>query len=64
MICPQPQCKAWTRVLETRHKYDNEVYRRYECSNGHRFSTMERIKEKKDTNRLVSDQCPGSENEV
>ena len=28
MICPQPQCKAWTRVLETRHKYDNEVYRR------------------------------------
>ena len=44
MICNQPQCKAWTRVLETRHKYDNETYRRYECANGHRFSTMERVK--------------------
>ena len=42
MICPQ--CKAWTRVLETRNKYDNETYRRYECANGHRFSTMERVK--------------------
>jgi len=62
MICPE--CNAWTRVLETRHKYNNEVYRRYECANMHRFSTMERIKEKKDTGRLVSDQCPGSENEV
>lgn len=42
MICPQ--CKAWTRVLETRHKYDNQTYRRYECANMHRFSTMEKVK--------------------
>jgi len=42
MICPQ--CNAWTRTLETRHKYDNEVYRRYECANKHRFSTIESVK--------------------
>jgi hypothetical protein len=41
MICPQ--CNAYTRVLETRHKYDNQVYRRYECANTHRFSTMEKV---------------------
>jgi len=41
VICPQ--CNAWTRVLETRHKYNNEVYRRYECANTHRFSTMEKV---------------------
>jgi transcriptional regulator NrdR family protein len=41
MICPT--CNAWTRVLETRHKYDNQVYRRYECANTHRFSTMEKV---------------------
>jgi len=41
MICPT--CSAWTRTLETRHKYDNQVYRRYECANTHRFSTMEKV---------------------
>ena len=55
MICPQEQCRAWTRVLETRHKYDNQVYRRYECANGHRFSTMERVKEKSAANPLKAD---------
>jgi transcriptional regulator NrdR family protein len=42
MICPT--CNAWTRVLETRSKYNNETYRRYECANGRRFSTMESVK--------------------
>jgi len=55
MICPQEQCQAWTRVLETRHKYNNEVYRRYECANGHRFSTMERVKIKEVKNADNSD---------
>lgn len=53
MICPQ--CNAWTRVLETRHKYNNETYRRYECANGHRFSTMERVKIKEVKNADNSD---------
>jgi len=36
-----PQCKAWTTVLETRSKPNNETYRRYACANEHKFSTKE-----------------------
>ena len=39
MICPT--CNAWTRTLETREKPGHQTYRRYECANLHRFSTME-----------------------
>jgi len=38
-----PVCNAWVSVLETRQKSDNSTYRRYECANGHRFTTYERI---------------------
>jgi len=38
-----PTCGAWLSVLETRQKSDNSTYRRYECANGHRFTTNERI---------------------
>ena len=38
-----PTCGAWVSVLETRQKSDNSTYRRYECANGHRFTTNERI---------------------
>ena len=41
MICPT--CKAWTQVLETRQRPDNSTYRRYECANGHRFTTNEKV---------------------
>lgn len=34
-----PKCNAWTEVLETR-KRPAGVYRRYECANLHRFSTV------------------------
>jgi transcriptional regulator NrdR family protein len=45
MICPD--CQAWTRTLETRErKLDNTVRRRYECANGHRFSTLEEVAKK------------------
>jgi hypothetical protein len=35
-----PQCGAWTELLETRKRVAG-VYRRYECANTHRFSTMD-----------------------
>jgi transcriptional regulator NrdR family protein len=41
MICPT--CNAWTRTLETREKPGHTTYRRYECANLHRFSTMEAV---------------------
>lgn len=41
MLCPS--CNAWTRVLETRQRPENSVYRRYECANTHRFVTMEQV---------------------
>ena len=41
MICPT--CRTWTQVLETRQRPDNSVYRRYECANGHRFTTNEQV---------------------
>ena len=43
MRCPDPKCEAWTRVLETRDKPKNQTYRRYECANGHKFSTLEHV---------------------
>lgn len=39
-----PRCGTWARVLETREKPENQTYRRYECANLHRFSTMESVK--------------------
>lgn len=38
-----PVCAAWTEIKETRRRPENEKYRRYECGNGHRFTTMERV---------------------
>lgn len=38
-----PVCEKWVSVLETRQRPNNEVYRRYECANEHRFSTKERV---------------------
>lgn len=38
-----PKCGTWTRVLETRDKLENRTYRRYECANEHRFSTLEQV---------------------
>lgn len=40
-----PRCSAWSDVLETRTRQDNTKRRRYECANGHRFSTVELISE-------------------
>lgn len=37
-----PVCKTWTFTLETRLKKDGTKRRRYECANGHRFTTEER----------------------
>lgn len=39
-----PTCDTWTNVLETRNKPNNMTYRRYECANLHRFSTVEKVK--------------------
>lgn len=48
MVCPT--CNAWTACLESRHRQPrgapvntNAVYRRYQCANGHRFSTLETV---------------------
>ena len=35
-----PKCNAWTEVLETRQRKAG-TYRRYECANLHRFSTID-----------------------
>ena len=35
-----PECRAKVQVLETRQK-PGHTRRRYECSNGHRYTTME-----------------------
>jgi len=43
MKCPNLKCGTWTRVLETRDKPENQTYRRYECANGHKFSTLEQV---------------------
>ena len=36
-----PHCAAWVDTLETRTRADGIVRRRYECANGHRFTTLE-----------------------
>lgn len=36
-----PDCGAWTMVKETRKGPAESKRRRYECANGHRFSTKE-----------------------
>ena len=41
-----PTCGTWTRVLQSRTRDDNTVYRRYECANEHRFSTKEVVTDK------------------
>lgn len=39
-----PTCNVWSFVKETRHnKAAPTVRRRYECANGHRFTTEERV---------------------
>lgn len=38
-----PECGAWASVKDTRNKPNNEMYRRYECANEHRFSTKEMV---------------------
>jgi transcriptional regulator NrdR family protein len=36
-----PECGTWTEVLETRVTDKNQVTRRRECANTHRFRTYE-----------------------
>ncbi len=58
MTCPQ--CGAWTLVKETRtRKPTNTVVRRYECANGHRFTTEERVRD--ELLRRVRGVQPGQE---
>lgn len=38
-----PACNAWTELLETRKRATGAVYRRYECANLHRFSTLDGV---------------------
>ena len=39
-----PVCAEIANVLETRHNdYTNTSYRRRQCSNGHKFTTVESI---------------------
>ena len=40
-----PTCEKWVLVLETRSRPDDSTRRRYECANGHKFSTVERVEE-------------------
>jgi transcriptional regulator NrdR family protein len=44
-----PECGTWADVLETRRTPKGETRRRYECANGHRFTTYERYAESKKT---------------
>lgn len=44
-----PICDAWTDTLETRTRADGTKRRRYECANGHRFSTLETFYLSEDT---------------
>lgn len=37
-------CGTWTFILETRRRKNGVCTRRYECANGHRFTTEERVK--------------------
>jgi transcriptional regulator NrdR family protein len=38
-----PQCTGWLKVLQTKQQPDGTTYRRYECANLHRFSTLEQV---------------------
>jgi transcriptional regulator NrdR family protein len=38
-----PECNTWVSVKETRSRPANAVYRRYECANEHRFTTLETV---------------------
>jgi len=38
-----PVCGTWTLVQETRQRAENTKYRRYECANMHRFTTLETV---------------------
>jgi len=38
-----PTCTAWASVKDTRQTPANTTRRRYECANGHRFTTLERV---------------------
>jgi transcriptional regulator NrdR family protein len=38
-----PVCGTWTLVKETRQRAENAKYRRYECANEHRFTTLEKV---------------------
>jgi transcriptional regulator NrdR family protein len=38
-----PQCGAWTLTKETRATPKGDTRRRYECANGHRFTTKETV---------------------
>lgn len=40
-----PECEAWSEVLLTRMRDRGYKYRRYQCANGHRFSTKEVVTE-------------------
>jgi transcriptional regulator NrdR family protein len=44
-----PECGVWTIVKETRSKPNNARYRRYECANLHRFTTIETVQRPKKT---------------
>jgi transcriptional regulator NrdR family protein len=38
-----PVCGTWALVKETRQRAENTKYRRYECANMHRFTTLETV---------------------
>ena len=48
-----PECKAWTFIHETRLKQDNTKRRRYECANGHRFTTLETVTMEKRNDKRI-----------
>jgi len=48
-----PECKSKCEVVNSRHK-DYGRYRRYECEQGHRFTTVEVALEEGEPTVLVS----------
>lgn len=52
-----PICNAWTDVLETR-KRSTGTYRRYECGNLHRFSTLNGVVTRVDASKLKRGRQP------
>ena len=51
-----PDCGRRGLVLETRQRPDGTARRRYECSQGHRFTSLERINVKQP--RKKEPACP------